>query len=451
MRYAQPAPRRSSRRVIPTIFVSILGVLALAVAGLAVYAKVTNRNLYSTTSQLFVPPPEKVFGKDRILMLILGIDYDYDAKDQESSKNARSDTIMVAALDFPTKTFRIVSVPRDMDYINKQGQDDKINGAYTEGGYLGSDAAVGKFLNLPRNANHRYFDRHVVLRINATKDLIDAIGGIDVPVTEKLDYDDSWGHLHIHFKPGMTHMNGDQAVSYSRFRHDACSDPCRIKRQQQVVKIMVQKLKSNKFNDITHIGELIGVVQKNVITDLKPNEMTSLAVGFADTPTNDLKMTQIPYVADKDTPNGNVVIPDQAQLPQIVATNLTGPFAVASPVPSAEIAKIAPASVRVDVRNGSGTAGVANKMAADLKARGFTVASVGNADSYDHATTEIHAHSKLPGAGELLREKLKLPSATVVTDDPSPAASPAPAASDVTVIVGKDYAASLLKTTALVP
>ena len=66
-----------------------------------------------------------------------------------------------------------------------------------------------------------------------------------------MNYDDNWGHLHIHFMGGKKyHMNGEQAVSYMRFRHDACSDPCRIKRQQQVVRIMIAKLKNDKFNDV---------------------------------------------------------------------------------------------------------------------------------------------------------------------------------------------------------
>jgi len=81
-----------------------------------------------------------------------------------------------------------------------------------------------------------------VVRVNALKDFVDAIGGIDVPVTETMNYDDTWGHLHIHFKPGMYHMNGEQVQGYSRFRHDECSDPCRTKRQQQVMRILAEKL-----------------------------------------------------------------------------------------------------------------------------------------------------------------------------------------------------------------
>ena len=191
---------------------------------------------------------------------------------------------------------------------------------------------VGSWLGLRKNAHSRYFDRFIVLKINATKEVVDAIGGIDVPVTEQMDYDDSWGHLHIHFKPGLTHMNGEQAVSYSRFRHDACSDPCRIKRQQQILQITVAKLKADKFNDLAHIAALIGVVNRNVITDITDDEKRSLAWEYRDINLADLKADQINYVDTKQTDSGEVLIPDDKQKVQAVAV-LTGPYVRETPPP----------------------------------------------------------------------------------------------------------------------
>src|SRR6202011_1924118 len=116
------------------------------------------------------------------------------------------------------------------------------------------------------------FDRYLVVNANGLKDFVDAIGGIEVPVTEKMDYDDNWGELHIHFKPGLQHMNGQHAMEYSRFRHDACSDSCRVKRQQQIIQITMTKLKSQKLNDLLHIGALLGALNKNVRTNLTFDE-----------------------------------------------------------------------------------------------------------------------------------------------------------------------------------
>lgn len=393
----------------------------------------------------FVPSPESMFGKERIFVLLMGLDYDYNNLDEPSSKESRTDKIEAFALDFPSKVIESVAVPRDMDAI-VNGHEDKINDAYQYGGAKNTDAVVGAFLGLPKTDRGTYFDRYFTLRINASKDMIDAIGGLDVPVTETLNYDDTWGHLHIHFKPGLYHMNGDEAVSYARFRHDACSDPCRIRRQQQIERLTIEKLKNDKFNDVTHIAQLIDVVRKNVDTNLTADEMRSLGWAFRDLNIADVHATQIPYVSDKELNCcGDVLIADDAAKAKIVA-GFVGPYYAATPPPSADaIAAVNPAQLRVDVRNGSGVPGLGAKLAEVLRRDGYVINSVGNADSFDYDTTQIRATSKTPLAGERVRSDMHLAAATVtpIPDATGAAltASPGPATAiaDVTVVVGRDY------------
>jgi len=137
----------------------------------------------------------------------------------------------------------------------------------------------------------------VILRIDAAKDMISAIGGIDVVVKssdclryktgctgQTIDYDDSWGHLHIHFKQGLQHLDGPQAVAYMRFRHDWCSDPCRIMRQQQVMHAMVAKLKGDQVNTLLHAGSLLQVFRRDVQTDFTDSELLAMASYFQGLP-----------------------------------------------------------------------------------------------------------------------------------------------------------------------
>jgi LCP family protein required for cell wall assembly len=393
----------------------------------------------------FVPAPESVFGKERISVLLMGLDYDYNALDEPTSKDSRTDKIEVYAVDFPSKVVKSIAVPRDMDAI-VNGHEDKINDAYHFGGAKNTDAVVGGFLGLPKIASGGYFDRYLTFRINTTKDLINAIGGVDVPVTETLDYDDTWGHLHIHFKPGLTHMDGDRAVSYMRFRHDACSDPCRIKRQQQVEKIVIGKLKNDKFNDLTHIAALIDVLRRDVDTNFTADEMKSVGWAFRDFNLADLHATQVPYVDDKNLDCcGDVLIPDEAGRAKIVA-DFIGPYYAATPPPSTDaLAAVKPGTLRVDVRNGSGVAGLGAKMADVLRKDGYVINSVGNAASFDYDTTLIRATSKTPLAGERVRSDIHLAQATVtpipdITPGTSAAVVPSTSAlADVTIIVGRDY------------
>ena len=180
-----------------------------------------------------------------MLVLVEGLDYDYTAKDEEFSTNSRSDVIWAVNLDFANKRIYQLSIPRDMIATMPNGTRAKINQAQSDGGVKEAKSVIAEFLGIPG------FDRYVILRIDATKEFIEAIGGVEVDVKssdclryktgctgEPLDYDDSWGHLHIHLKEGLQHLDGEQAVAYMRFRHDWCSDPCRIMRQQQVLHAM---------------------------------------------------------------------------------------------------------------------------------------------------------------------------------------------------------------------
>ncbi|HEY0797837.1 MAG TPA: LCP family protein [Candidatus Baltobacteraceae bacterium] len=407
-----------------------------------------HENPISTIGQILLPSPQQYFAKDRINVLLLGIDYNYDQNDQEYSTGARSDTIMALSLVFPTDanpkpTVHILSIPRDTLYTFPDGHRDKINTAYQDGGSSAvksaqaSEHAVADFLGLPGG-----FDRFVTLRIDATKEVVDAIGGIDIVPDEDMDYDDTWGHLHIHFKGGkLYHMNGEQAVSYSRFRHDACSDPCRIKRQQQVIRVAINKLKNEKFNDLMHINQLIGILNRNVVTDFNTNEEVSIANAFSTIDVAAVKTDQVPFLQDEDLACcGNVLVADDTAKSALVQKYFLDPVVEpsAAPVDEKAVAAISPATILVDVQNGTGEAGIGAKMASALQARGFKIASVADADSFDHDTTEIHVHStKQPLAGERVRSALALQSAQVSVETATPQAS---ATSDVTVIVGRDFA-----------
>jgi LCP family protein required for cell wall assembly len=443
-RQPQPPPGGTGRNWgnLLTYVLGALLILAGVVAGIVAYRMLHDHDTFqrslSRTLPIYVPPPEAVFEKDRIYLLVMGIDYNYDSKGMPYSKGARSDTIMVAGLDFPTRSVKLVSVLRDTEAI-VNGHDTKINEAYADGGVKLADRVIGDFLGFTPHADGSYFDRYVVINTNGLKEFVDAIGGIDVPVTETMDYDDNWGNLHIHFKPGLVHMNGYQAQAYTRFRHDACSDPCRTKRQQQVIRILVAKLKAQKFNDFVHLAQLMGVINKNVMTNLGFDEEKSLAWSFKDANLADLNhMDTIGYVDTKDTTYaGEVLIPDAAQKAKLVA-GLLGPYANAVRPSKSALAAVKPSTVHVVVENGSGVAGLGGVASAKLTKLGYVVDSVTNADTFGYDTTQIRPSSRLPFVGERVRADLGVDSATVA---PATDATPGPR-TVVTVIVGRDFAAA---------
>ena len=389
-----------------------------------------------TLNQMLVPTPETLFGKSRVEVLLVGLDYDYDNLDQETSKASRSDIIMALDLDAKNHHISELSIPRDMIATLPNGQLAKINQAQSDGGIAESEAVVAKWLGIAP------FDRHIVLRIDTAKDLINAVGGIDVNVQNAdalrgqgangpINYDDNWGHLHIHLKPGMQHLDGERAVGYARFRHDWCSDPCRILRQQQIIHALVDKVEHNQLNTLTHLQGIIDVVKHDVDTNLKPQEELALAVSFSHIALSDIHTAQVPYVDTEMLPDyGDSLIPDEKAKRRLVASFFASPDASEQRM------------IRVCIENGTTVPGLAARIGGQLRAKGFTISELRDAPRSDISTTEIHGASADGKASLRVKEALgeSASSANIlsnaVTDDSTESSA------DVTVVLGKDIIGS---------
>ncbi|MEK7532835.1 MAG: LytR C-terminal domain-containing protein [Patescibacteria group bacterium] len=120
----------------------------------------------------------------------------------------------------------------------------------------------------------------------------------------------------------------------------------------------------------------------------------------------------------------------------------TLPFMAAQPTPTPEPTAIptpSPATVsRIDIKvrvtNGGGTPGAGSKMKTFLEGKGYTVASVANADAYTYTQTEISVKSDKAAYKSLLTDDLKadysLGTASAVITESAPY--------DAEVIVGKE-------------
>lgn len=310
-----------------------LALVISIVVGFAGYSLVERRNPVAIIEQATIPAPQSVFGRSSILVLVEGLDYDYTGSDIETSAHSRSDIIMAVRLDFLHHRIYELSVPRDMVATLPNGTEAKINDAQSEGGVTEAESVIASWLGIPG------FDRYVILRIDTMKDLINAIGGVDVDVKNSecllthsdckggtIDYDDTWGHLHVHLTEGFQHLSGAQAVGYARFRHDFCSDPCRIMRQQDVIRAIVARLRKNGLNTIFSLGPLVAVLNRDVTTNLSTQEELSIAYAFRNVTPREIHTTQVPYVSDIDLPNeGDSILPDQVARRRLVLEYLDPP------------------------------------------------------------------------------------------------------------------------------
>lgn len=401
-----PKPRK--RTIGLAIALAVLCVVATATSA---YISVKGGLRQAIQGLPFMRPDlPTVFGRDKLRVLVLGIDDNWTESDELYTASTRSDTNIAVEIDLPTHNVSVVSIPRDL-WVNipKDGFG-KLNEAYADAGPERTETTLQQNFGMPA------FDYYVVLNINATKSVVDAIGGLDVDVEKDMDYDDTWGHLHIHLKKGLHHLNGDQAVGYIRYRHDEEGDFGRMRRQRQVVQILVKRLKDPSI--IARIPSLINVFRQNVRTNMPYDKMLQLALGLQDVTPQMVHETELPSNVGW-TQGESVLFADQAQSASIVHKYLVLGFD----------GQFDPSTVHVKVENGSGKPGAASAMADYLRGRGFTIVGTGDAKSFNHAKTTITGADQ-----KIMGEVVK----SMPVHDPVIAIGSVQGG-DVDIVVGQDY------------
>lgn len=404
-----PAPSRNRRGGVFALVVAVL--LALVVGGLLTSVYVKQKGGFGNALAPFLPAPNlvEVFGKPNLRVLVMGLDENWTDSDVAYTATSRTDTLIGVNVDLVNKQVSALSIPRDLwVYIPKDGYG-KINEAYSDGGPQRTEATVVKNLGVPN------FDYYVVLRLDATKNLINSIGGLDVNVEKDMDYDDTWGHLHIHLRKGMQHLNGDQVVGYIRFRHDPEGDFGRMRRQQQVVQILARRFRDPSI--AMHLPALLAVVKDNIRTDMPFGKLYDLALGMRGVSQQAVHGSVLPV--EIGWTNGESVLFATSDAGKTVRQYLVLGYGT----------QFDPSNVHVRIENGSGTPGAASAMADFLRQRGFDVVDTGNAPTFNHPTTMIETPDQKV-AGEVAKA-LPVKDATI---------SVAPVSGvDVVIVVGRDY------------
>ncbi len=215
----------------------------------------------------------------RINVLLLGID-----QREGVTEPARTDTMLVLTIDPQTKTAGMLSINRDL-WVKIPGQtsEGKINTAHFLGEVEhvpgGGPALALQTVQAALDIPVPYYIR---LNFTAFEKLIDMIGGIDIEVAEPIDdptYPDAgFGYDPFYVEAGWQHMDGRTALKYARTRATAGSDLDRVKRQQQVVLTVRDKiLKNNQLSNVlAQLGPLLQLPGGPVQTNLTPGQIVEL-------------------------------------------------------------------------------------------------------------------------------------------------------------------------------
>lgn len=255
------------------IFLVILGImLALVIAIVGVVGKVYY-DVQKTADKTYESAKREkstlrtsgvdLKDKDAFSVLLMGI----DTGDLGRTEQGRSDTMLLATVSPQNGKTTLVSLERDIyTEIVGHGTTEKLNAAYAYGGVGMAMDTVEKLLQVP-------VDHYISLDMAGLKELVDAVGGVDVNNSFKFTYSGSA------FDIGKIHLNGEDALKYCRMRYD---DPNgnygRQERQRKVIMGIAGKAMS--FSGATKYQSILNSISGSLKTDLTFDQMRTIAADY---------------------------------------------------------------------------------------------------------------------------------------------------------------------------
>lgn len=219
----------------------ILLLLVVFAAIAVVYAKMSKLDFVSLDPDKLSINEDYEYDETGYLNVAL---FGLDTRVNDEEMGSRSDTIIIASLNRETKVVTMSSIYRDTLLQMEDGNYNKANAAYA----FGEEAEAVAMLN--RNLDMD-IDHYVTVDFSALVDVIDALDGIDVEVTEEEipylnNYSveiientgvDTWAVT----EPGYQHLTGVQATAYARIRYTEGDDFKRTERQRLVLTKIAEK------------------------------------------------------------------------------------------------------------------------------------------------------------------------------------------------------------------
>ena len=265
-----PAHRRRRRRRRRAVLVVLMAVLILIGGGLvgaslylrSVESGVKRVNAFGAVPEVSRPAKADV-AKDAANFLVLGS----DTRDPANTSGSRSDTIMLMHVSRDRSSAQVVSIPRDTWLHVPKGNngngdaDAKINAAFAWGGIPLTVQTVESFTGVR-------IDHVVIVDFAGFKEIIDALGGVEINVEEGFTSTHSLNADSIRvFRKGPQVMDGAAALDYSRERYAfKDGDFARIRHQQEMIKAVLDKAASG--------GTLSNPVRLNAFLRATANAVT---------------------------------------------------------------------------------------------------------------------------------------------------------------------------------
>ena len=301
-----------------------LAVVALAAgAGTAAYGAVVVDSARSLLSNVFGGGQVADPIDGRYNILLLGGDAGPDRI------GIRPDSISVASIDAATGAVTMIGVPRNLQYAPFSAES-PLWGPFPEGYSCGTECLISYLYTYGEEHPELYPDAaaagstpgveamrdavegttglplqyYVLIEMQGFKDLIDALGGIDIEVTERVGIgsntnpDGTPAEAGGWIEPGMRHMDGETALWYARSRYQT-TDYARMERQREVQEAILRQADPQtvllKFQEIARASSELATTD---IPQAMLGRFTDLALKSGEQPMERLQLVPPDFPPD---------------------------------------------------------------------------------------------------------------------------------------------------------
>jgi LCP family protein required for cell wall assembly len=254
-------------------------------------------------------------------------------------------------------------VPDALSVKLADGTLDELGNVYGRRGAEGTCEVVEALLGVD-------LDSYVAWHEDGFVRLVDEVGGVALTLNEGVVYAADTDEAQIEIRQGEQVLGGLEALAYAR---GESSDP-RLARQQRLLYGLLEQ--GFVGSETRSVKATIRAVQPFLETDMSLSELFDLGVAFSGVEMAALRTTVVP--TDEVNIDGvRALQPRVVETERLVATLIRG------------LELLTPNEVEVAVFNGNGVRLMASRVADYLRARGFEVTRVANAESFAYPTSYI--------------------------------------------------------------
>ncbi|KOX23624.1 LCP family protein [Nocardiopsis sp. NRRL B-16309] len=397
--------------------------VACAATALAIIASLGGYTWYQgivgniTTAQVDTDQWDRPTSVEGVMnILIIGSDVrSGENAEYGEAEGARPDTMVIASVNVDSGAATLVNLPRDLvvdlpgceaseGYQGMSAQSGMLNSAMTFGG-------IGCQWSTVEQVTGVHLDHFVMMDFGGFKEIVDAVGGVEMCVPEPVD--DPKAHLEL--DAGLQTLDGEDSLGFvrSRYGQGDGSDLSRIERQQEFMGAMLrQVLSSEVMASPVTVTNFLGAVTDSITTDeeLTVQTMADIAISMREVDLERVQFVTVPNGQHPADPN-RIIMSDAAPALFEAVNNGTvvpeeeedeeedsgGEESEAAPDPS---------EVSVVVLNNTTIGGLAAEVESVLLGEGYSVTGTGNpTERFPEATTVYYAPGE-EAAAELLAGSL---------------------------------------------